>query len=365
MASADGTLSAAELAFAHALGTLRELQVLEKEHGPLETWWAKRRREQIIAAGVKPRRASTLMRRTLDQQAESSARWMESASYRGMRVPPGRWAGADPPAFLFLGGRIPDEEEPAVAMVGARRASGYGLRMGRRFGLELATSGVHVVSGLARGIDRVAHEGALEAGGPTTAVLGCGPDQVYPPEHKGLLERILTSGGGILTEYPPKTPPLPHHFPRRNRLLVGLCQALLVVESRIKSGTMTSVRWAADLGVEVLALPGPADSLLAEGPITLLREGAIPVASTEHILEAIGLGECGVALSSRARDRSSLSRAEGRLLALLGAEALDLDALVAGSGESPGSVLSLLMSLELNGHIERESNGFAWRALRD
>jgi DNA processing protein len=266
----------------------------------------------------------------------------------------------EPPVLLFASGAL-DVGGGVIAVVGARRATGYGLRTAERMSRELAAAGVLVVSGLARGIDAAAHEGALSAGGRTVAVLGCGPDVAYPPENADLQHRIGDSGV-LLTEHPPGVPPLPGHFPRRNRILVAVAQALLVIESRLKSGTLTSVRWACDLGRDVLVVPGPVDSRLSEGPLHLLREGATPVGTAGHVLEALGLDDHVGTRPYVPVNESSLTAAERRLLALLDGEGMHLDELVRVSGEPPGRLLTLLLALEVNGRVVR-GDGLRYRVI--
>jgi DNA processing protein len=188
------------------------------------------------------------------------------------------------------------------------------------------------------------------------AVLGSGPDRPYPPEHAELLQAILGSGGAV-TEHLPGTPPRAHHFPRRNRLLVALCEGLVVAEARLKSGTTTSVRWALDLGKEVMAVPGPVDQALGQGTLALLRDGAIPVGSAAEILEVLGYARPALI---RADEAERLSAPEFRLLDLLQGGALDLDELARLSGEPPGRLLALLLNLEVRGRVVRDP-GMAYR----
>ena len=166
----------------------------------------------------------------------------------------------------------------------------------------------------------------------------------------------------LLTEHPPGVPPRPWHFPRRNRILVALSQALLVIESRLKSGTLTSVRWAADLGREVLVVPGAVDARLSEGPLQLLREGATPVGTAGHVLEALGLDVDIASRSFAAAPAPVLTPAEHRLLALLDGDGMRLDDLVRMSGEAPGRLLTLLLALEVNGRVVR-GDGLRYRAV--
>ncbi len=265
----------------------------------------------------------------------------------------------EPPLILWFKGETAVAPGPAVAIVGARRATGYGLRVARQLARDLAQAGVIVVSGLARGIDGAAHEGALEAAGSTVAILGAGPDVPYPPEHAELQGRIETHGG-VLTEHLPGTPPMAHNFPRRNRLLVARASALVLVEARIKSGSMTSVRWAADLGREVLVVPGPIDSALSEGPLQLLREGATPIGGAHDVLAVVGLEAGAGGPSSGAAPntgRAEIPAALGRILALLEAGPLSIDDLIRLSGEPPSRVFSLVLSAEVSGHLRRTLEG--------
>jgi DNA processing protein len=350
---------AALLALSQAHATVRELQVLEAALGPIATWWKRRQGRLSSVRGISARRLETLASVELDDRAKRCVEDLQRIDARAVFLPAEEWAAIpDPPVVWYTMGCVPDPGDPCVAMVGARRATAYGLRVGNQLSRGLAEAGVWVVSGLARGIDGACHRGAVAGGGTTLAVLGCGLDVVYPPEHGDLRENILASGGGLLTEYPPGVPALAYHFPRRNRLLVGPCPVLVVIEARLKSGTLTSVRWALEHGREVLALPGPIDSALSEGPLQLLREGATPVGGLADILEALGLSSGGA--TGEPKSRASLSRAEERLLAWLGAEALDLDALVRVSGEPPGNLLALLLNLELRGHLRRDETGLGW-----
>lgn len=293
-----------------------------------------------------------------DAARRRAEEWIHVAAARGMCIlgceeVPEFAALPQPPLLVFLRGQL--GRSPRLSVVGARAASHHGLRNTRRICGAVAAAGVPIVSGLARGIDAAAHAAALDSGGMTVAVLGSGLDECYPPEHAALLERIIESGAAV-SEWPPGTPPLPHHFPRRNRLLVALGKALLLVESRLRSGSFTSVRWAADLGREMLVLPGPADAPQSEGPVQLLREGATAVTEAEHVLEALGVA-AGAPAASVPDEAPSFSAVQQRLLGILGAEALDLDALVRVSCEPPGSVLAAVLGLELVGAVQRDDWG--------
>lgn len=265
-----------------------------------------------------------------------------------------------PPPFLFAQGDLSVCEGPAVALVGTRQASHYGLRISRKLARELAEAGVAVVSGLARGIDTAAHAGALEAGGPTVAVLGCGLDVVYPPENRGYYEQIPLAGA-LVSEFPLGTPPEARNFPIRNRLISGLAQAVVVVEAGARSGTYITVQYALDQGREVLAVPGPADSPTSEGPLRLLQQGAKLAREAADILAELprwprGLSPGGNKMASpgpppRAPVAPGCSRMDDPLLPFLGSEPLQLEELVALARLPAPEVLSRLTLLELQGLV--------------
>ncbi len=264
------------------------------------------------------------------------------------RFPPGLKTILYPPPYLFLRGAIHPEDERAVGLVGTRNATYYGLKAGRRLARALAGRGVTVVSGLARGIDTAAHQGALEAGGRTLAVLGCGLDVVYPPENRELYQKIPEQGA-LISEYPPGTPPEARNFPVRNRLISGLSQALVVVEAPLKSGTQITVRYALDQGREVLAVPGPVESALSLGPHRLIQQGAKLVHDVEDILEELpGLTSASPKISI---PRATPLTVEDPLLSLMGSEPIQLDELVQASRLAAPEVMSRLTMLELQGLI--------------
>jgi len=201
--------------------------------------------------------------------------------------PSGLHALVDPPPILFIRGRRPFENERAVAVVGARKATPAGRRMAERLGGELSDAGVTVVSGLALGIDGAAHRGALHGRGGTVAVLGVGPDRAYPAGNRRLFEQILSTGA-VVSEFPPGEPARPFHFPRRNRLIAALSRAVVVVEARSRSGALITVDHALDLGLEVFAVPGSVESRASDGTNALIRDGAHLLTSAADLLETMG-----------------------------------------------------------------------------
>ena len=241
-----------------------------------------------------PRQARfAAFRRRFDRRA-----YAESLAARGLRFlarseppfPPLLRAIHDPPVGLFLRGEAAPEllSRPAVAIVGARACSPYGAQVARMLGRELAAAGLVVVSGLARGVDGEAHRGALEAGGATVGVLGCGIDRDYPAAHRELARRIAESGL-VVSEYAPGVEPAPWRFPARNRIIAGLCAATVVVEARERSGALITADLALEEGREVFACPGEITSALSAGSNALLRLGATPLTSAADVLESFGI----------------------------------------------------------------------------
>lgn len=196
---------------------------------------------------------------------------------------------AHPPFGVYCRGRMPPEEKPAVAVIGARECSQYGVYMAEAFGKALAEAGVSVISGMARGIDGISQQAALSAGGCTWAVLGCGVDVCYPASNRSLYEQILEKKGGILSVVPPGTEPIKRLFPERNRIVAGLCDVLLVVEARQKSGTWITVDMALEQGKSVYAIPGRLTDRLSDGCNMLIKQGAGVALSPEDVLAEIAV----------------------------------------------------------------------------
>jgi DNA processing protein len=251
----------------------------------------------------------------------------------------------DPPARLHLrGGDAEILSRPAVAVVGARSCSRYGAQVARDLARELASAGVVVVSGLARGIDGEAHRGALAAGGLTVAVLGCGIDRDYPRAHAELARRIAESGL-VVSEYPPGVEPAPWRFPARNRIVAGLAAATVVVEARKRSGALITADFALELGRDVFAVPGEITSGLSKGTNDLIRQGATPLLGADDVLEALGLERAPPA------PPPNLSPEAGAVLAVLADGAAALDELSRMTGLGSPEVAVALTELELAGLV--------------
>ncbi len=192
----------------------------------------------------------------------------------------------DPPFAIYVKGNLPDPKKPSVAIIGARLCSDYGRQMARTFGRGLALAGVQVISGMARGIDGISQKAALEAGGDSYGVVGCGADYIYPPENKPIYDQLCLSGG-VISEYPPGTEPKANFFPMRNRIISGLADIVLVIEAREKSGTQITVDTALEQGREVLAVPGRVTDRLSDGCNLLISQGAGVAISVSDVLERL------------------------------------------------------------------------------
>ena len=279
------------------------------------------------------------------------------------------------PAALFVAGDPAVLLRPQIAIVGARSASAQGLATARDFAHTLCHSGLTVTSGLADGIDGAAHAAALEAGGKTVAVVGTGPDLVYPRKHRDLAARI-EEHGAIVSEFPPGVEARPDHFPRRNRLIAGLALGTLVVEAGLQSGSLITARLAAEAGREVFALPGSIHNPLAKGCHRLIREGARLVETAAEVIEALAplaqaqgadlrarldafdAPEAAVqGVPSRSQDPDYVS-----LLAALGDTPASLDELAGRTGLAPAALSSMLLLLELEGTVSPAVNG-RWQRL--
>ena len=262
------------------------------------------------------------------------------------RYPPLLACISDPPPILWARGDFEVLTKPAVAVIGSRAASPYALQVGTRIAAELAERGIVVVSGLARGVDSAAHRGALERGGSTVAVLGCGLDRVYPPEHDDLASEIA-GHGLLLAELAPGAAPLPAHFPLRNRIISGLSLATVVVEASEHSGSLITARCATDQGRDVMAVPGSVLSGRNRGSHALLKDGARIVETADDILSELGWTAGQLCTGSARKPLIS-----GPLIdRMLPGESYDLDALVALSGLDGPSILARLTELEIAGIV--------------
>ena len=312
--------------------------------------------------GVGPRLAEKLARarREVDAAAE-----LELCRRMGVSVvavgddgyPPTLGEIPDPPSLLYVRGTIEPADQLAIALVGSRKCTHYGLRIAERLASSLARVGLTVVSGLARGIDAAAHRGALAAGGRTLAVLANGLGEVYPPEHEDLAREVAASGA-LISESPMRQSPLAGLFPQRNRIISGLSLGVVVVEATPRSGSLSTAKHATDQNREVFAVPGPVDSLPSRGCHHLIRDGARLVETVDDILEELG----PLVREVKARPEEpairhpaelSLSDQERSLLGRLDDRPVSVDELIVGSGLTASQVMATLSVLEMRRLVRR------------
>ncbi len=267
---------------------------------------------------------------------------------------------ADAPAVLYVSGDTALLAGPCLGMVGSRNASVQGKTNAEVFAQALSMAGLTIVSGLALGIDTAAHLGALDGDGSTIAVVGTGPDIVYPARNRDLWRRIAEQGC-VLGEYAPGTPPLAHNFPQRNRIISGLSAGVLVVEAAAKSGSLITARLAASQGREVFAIPGSIHSALAKGCHMLIKEGAKLVESAADVLQEIRHSPIA---RMAAAEAAPMPLQHAGLLAAIGHGPLDLDAIARAHACAPHEAVAALLDLELGGHVERLPDGRFQRLVR-
>jgi len=268
----------------------------------------------------------------------------------------------DAPLLLYFRGSLEVLEGVAIAIVGARRASRYGLELARSLAEDLAGCGATVSSGLALGIDGAAHRGALAAGGRTVAVFGSGLDRVAPVSHRQLAEQIRLSGGLLLAEYPPDKTAVPHQFPERNRLISGISAGVLVIEASARSGSLITARLAAEQGREVMAVPGAPGLPNSAGANRLLKAGAALVESAQDVLDALALHLPEASIDARPRiGMPPLTSDLADLLDHLDGQPSTVDSLAAVAGLSVQECSMRLTELELGGFVQRVADGYIRR----
>ena len=299
-----------------------------------------------------------------DARIDADLRWLDAAGCTLLPATDSRYPGLlrqspGAPALLFVLGNVAALGEPQVAMVGSRNPTAGGRSTAREFAAFFARAGLTITSGLALGIDAACHEGALSANGLTIAVLGHGLDDVYPREHKALAARIEASGA-VVSEFPPGVRALAHHFPLRNRIIAGLASGTLVVEAARESGSLITARLAGDAGREVFAIPGSIHNPLVRGCHQLIRQGAKLTECAEDVLNELKISLADQLLAAPdlgARKNPSLDKEYKILLDALAFEPASVDSLIERTGMNSESIASMLLILELDGHVAPHPGG--------
>jgi DNA processing protein len=312
---------------------------------------------------IPPRLAGCLLAAQHDRVIDATVSWLDHPTHHLVTLadpdyPQMLLEIADPPPLLYVAGdrRLPSAV--SVAVVGSRSATAQGLDNAEAFSRALSEAGIAIVSGLAEGIDAAAHRGALAGGAGTVAVLGTGADRVYPARHRALARDILERGT-LVSEFALGTRALPGNFPRRNRIISGLALGCLLVEAAPQSGSLITARCALEQGRDVFAIPGSIHSPLAKGCNALIKQGAKLVDSVEDILEELGLRSLS-ATPAAAGHNTDVGEADG-LLAHLGYDPVDIDALCSRSGLPPEVVAAELLALELAGRVAALAGGLYQR----
>ncbi len=332
------------------IGPVR-LERLRRHFGSLACAWNADAR--ALAAVLDSRAAESLARtrRALDPDRELER--IERAGIAPISIDDPRYPRLlreipAPPTVLYVRGELTPADDVSVAIVGTRRATAAGREIAARLGEDLAAAGVTVVSGLARGIDGAAHQAVLRGEGRTIAVLGSGPDVIYPPEHRNLAERIAEQGA-VLSDYPPGRKPEATNFPARNRIISGLSLGVVLVEAPARSGALITADFAADQGREVFVAPGGMLSATSAGSNALLRDGARAITSAGDVLEDLRIG---VAREPAAvQQMLPIEGDAARILALLSFDPMHIDELAAAAGLDSATAGALLMMLQLDGRI--------------
>jgi DNA processing protein len=349
----------------YRLGAVR-FGLLERHFGSLADAW-RADHEALCAAGLDSRTATEVVRARAELDPDAELERLAQAGIAALAPGDGKYPERlaeipDSPPLLYVRGEWLPEDEWSVAVVGTRRATAYGRQAAGELSRGLAASRVTVVSGLARGIDTIAHRSALDAGGRTVAVLANGLDTIYPPENARLADEIAERGA-LITDYPLGTKPRADFFPRRNRIMSGVALGTLVIEGDHDSGAMITARFALEQNREVFVVPGSIFSPQSRGPHALLRDGATPVASADEILEALNLTMVGAQMDF-GRAMPPTDPDERALMAALTREPRHVDEIVRTSGLAAATVSGTLALLELKGLV-RDLGGMQYVRVRE
>jgi DNA processing protein len=352
----------ASLQLVPGLGTRTLVDLLKHFGGAPELLAASR---QTLARLVSPEIANAIERGPDPARLEETLAWLREPGRRLLAWDDDEYPRAlltipDPPPVLCYSGRTELLNRQALAIVGSRNATPQGVEHAEAFAGALSAAGLTIVSGLAVGIDAAAHRGGLSGAGASIAVIGTGPDKVYPPSNRDLARR-LEQEGGVLSEFALGTPPLPENFPRRNRVISALARGVLVVEAALNSGSLITARFAAEQGREVFAVPGSIHSPFSRGPHRLIRDGAKLVETAQDVLEELGLGEAQVPFRPDAAVVIDPQKPAGKVLAALGHDPAGIDVLARRTGLPAEVITVALVELEMSGRVATLAGGLYQR----
>ncbi len=343
------------LSMVDGLGPLRLAALIDLFGSAEEVWQAGEQELRSVPRIPRPVITDLLAKRSrLDPEEERIK--LERAGIRFIfwdepEYPPRLKQIFDPPKVLFARGNPAVLQQPMFAIVGARRATYYGLTVAEKIASDLAGAGLGIVSGMARGIDTAAHQGALKAGRPTAAVLGCGVDVVYPRENKKVMAEIIEQGI-VISEFPPGTLPVGGNFPQRNRMISGLAEGVLVIEAAAKSGSLITADFALEQGRDVFAVPGQVTSRLNKGAHWLIKQGARLVEEAGDILEELGyqVADSGGRAEAPAE---KLTQDEKKVYNIISDDPVGSDTIIEQTGLKSAEVLALLLVMEMKGLVKQ------------
>lgn len=311
-------------------------------------------RSELIAAGLTEKLAEAVLQKRSGMEPEAMLPTLTKKSIQVLTWEDDSYPSYlkeidQPPPVLYYRGTILPQDDLAVAIVGTRNVTAYGRQLTKDTAIYLAANGITVVSGLARGVDAIAHQAALEQGGRTLAVLGSGVDVIYPPEHRALAESIMANGA-LISDYPPGTQPDGVNFPPRNRIISGLSRGTVVIEAGEKSGALITAKFSIDQGREVFAAPGSVLSPMSRGTNNLLAAGAVPLTSPTVILKYLNIAQTR---PNQEQAEPALDLEETRILRALGQDTLHIDDLCGKLGIGVEKLTAQLTMMELKGLVVR------------
>lgn len=342
----------------------KRLLLLAQAFGDLSSAW-QASESQLRAAGLDAETTASLLRVQAQLDLDGEMSRIERAGTHLLTPEDDAYPDLlrnlpDAPLTLYIRGTLVVQDELALAVVGTRKASGYGRDAAAYFSRQLAAQGVSIVSGLAHGIDAVAHRNALDAGGRTIAVMGCGIDRIYPPDHTDLARQIVQNGA-LVSEFPLGTKPEARNFPRRNRIISGISLGVLIVEAPEQSGAMITATLAAEQGKEVFAVPGSVFNAASVGTNRLIQDGAKLVITVDDILDELNIARRKVEARALTKQiapvGSSVGEQERAVLAFLNSDPLPVDELALRSSLPASELLGVLTLLELQGYVEADGRG--------
>jgi len=338
------------------IGYVRTMKLLN-HFGDLGQAWQATERE-LLEAGLTHRVVKEFIKIRLSLDLESELKRIHSLGINILTIedkdyPRKLLSIEQPPAVLYVKGKIEERDEIAVAVVGTRHTTAYGRQVALELSHFLARHSITVISGLARGIDSIAHEAVINEGGRTIAVLGCGVDVIYPPEHRRLYERIVNNGA-LISDYYPGTPPDGINFPPRNRIISGLATATVIVEAGERSGALITAEFAANQGREVFAVPGPIYAPCSKGTNRLIRDGAVPLTEFEDILTVLELTQ--IEEYRYAKKVIQRDEVEEMVANVIKNEPMHIDEIKNSTGLSMEKVSAALVMMELKGMVKQVGN---------